>query len=184
MPNFARKTTAVGAASLALALCAGAASAANLIANGTFNGDLSGWTVGGTVISADGAIYHPCCGTPVVTTPTFAAFGPGNVGDTNTVSQSFTTTIGRAYKVSFESGALGGGTQDLSYALSGGGSHSGTITETANNSITGTFSPTSFTFTATGSSTTLTFTDVSFGNGDSGDSIDPVLTGVCGNGSP
>jgi hypothetical protein len=144
------------------------------IVNGNFNGSLSGWTVGGTVIWADGQIYNPCCGTPISTTPTFAAFGDGNVTSVNTLSQTFATNPGTTYTLSFESGALGAGSQNLSYALSGGGGGSGTILETADNSLVSTFSPTTVTFTATGASTTLTFTDSSFYPDD----IDPVVTNV------
>jgi hypothetical protein len=177
------KTLKLGVAAISIAgaalMAASGAQAANLISNGTFASGLSGWTVGGTVIAADGAIYNPCCGTPILTSPTFASFGPGNVTDLNTLSQSFATSVGHTYKVAFASGALGGGSQDLSYALSGGGTNSGTISEIANDSITSTFSPTTFTFVASAASTTLTFSDLSFA-----DSVDPVLTNVSVTGIP
>jgi hypothetical protein len=155
------------------ALIGGQASAAG-IANGDFSSGLSGWTASGTVHPADGAIYNACCGTPIETTPMFAAFGWGNVADTNTLSQTFSTIAGRTYVVSFGSGALGGGSETLSYALSGGGTNAGNILEHADNSLITTFSTTTFSFKSTGGPTTLTFTNDSILN----DGVDPVLTNV------
>jgi hypothetical protein len=167
------KAAAISAA-LGLSAMLGAEANAATIVNGDFSSGLSGWTVGGAVIAADGATYNPCCGTPVETTPTFAAFGPGNVTDVNTLSQTFSTDAGKTYTVSFESGALGGGSQNLSYAVTGAGVAGGTVTENADDSLVTTFKPTIFKFlsTTTGS-TTLTFTDASFADG-----VDPVLTDV------
>jgi hypothetical protein len=164
--------TAAAAATLAL-LVLGATQAQAAIVNGDFSNGLNGWTVGGQVNFADGAIYHDCCGTPTTTSPTFASFGGGNVTSLNTLSQSFATVVGKTYTLSFLSGALGGGVQDLSYALTGGANVSGTIREVADDSLVSTFSPTMLKFTATAASTTLAFSNNSFA-----DTIDPVVTGV------
>jgi hypothetical protein len=165
---------------LALPTLIGAEASAAGIVDGDFSSGLTGWTVGGTVHPADGAIYNTCCGTPIETTPWFAAFGWGNVADANTLSQTFSTVAGKKYVVSFDSGALGFSSENLSYALSGGGSNSGTILEHADNSLVTTFSTTTFSFKSTGGPTTITFTNDSILN----DGVDPVVTNVSVAGVP
>ncbi len=117
------KTFAVGMA-VALALTGSAAQAAtNLILNGDFEGFAPGfalptdpgsaWTVEGMVGVGNGtpAVYGGCCNVEGLNplTNQFAAFGWGDIGTTNSISQTLTTVLGKKYVFSFQAGALAGG---------------------------------------------------------------------------
>ncbi len=159
-------TAGLGAASLA--------SAAELVTNGDFGSGLSGWTVGDNVLALTGNDYVPCCGTSGTATQManpFASFGAGNTTGTNTLSQSIATVSGHKYVLSFDAGALGGGSQAISELA--GATPLGSETLNANDALGSTFTHYSFTFTATGATTLLTFSNTSFADG-----IDPIVDNV------
>ncbi len=160
---------------------------ANLLLNGDFE-TLSSlyvpadWTIapGTEILDLTGADYIPCCGangTPAELANHFASFGPGNVPNVSTLSQSFATVSGQSYVLSFVAGAMGGGTEPLvASAWATGGLtplNTTTITTTGNNDLNTTFNPYSFVFTATSGSSYVAFNALG-----AGINIDPILDNV------
>jgi hypothetical protein len=143
------KTMLLAAAALALAA---PVQAAELITNGGFEAGLAGgWTSSGQVAVNTAADYHPCCGTfgsePAFTNNHFVDFGSGNTTGTDLVSQAFHDLAGSMYTVSFDLGAFGAGTNNIT-AEAGGVSQ--TFTVTANDNADTTFHPQTFSFLGTG----------------------------------
>jgi hypothetical protein len=160
---------------------------ANLLLNGDFE-TLSSpdvpadWTTapGAEILDLTGADYIPCCGangTAAELANHFASFGPGNVPNVSTLSQSFTTVSGQSYILSFMAGAMGGGTEPLVAAAwaAGGGTplNMTSITTSADNNLSTTFIFYSFLFTATSDSSYVAFNAVGPGS-----NIDPILDDV------
>jgi len=147
-----RTKTLLAVAALALCLCLAAptAFAQNLINNGSFEtGDFTGWTTGGNFEA-----------TGVTTGPFYAYSGAedgsyyvylGPVGSDATLSQTFTTTAGAQYNISFWFASVGDNPSDFSALWDGTPLLSLTNPNTGSNW-------TQYTFTATGTGTdTLTF---------------------------
>jgi hypothetical protein len=114
-----------------------------------FEGTPGVFALDGNVQLANGAIYNSCCGTPMDTSNTFAAFGYGNL-TSGTLSATFETLIDHLYTVSFDYGALGGGTETLTFAVMG---QSFGFNPIANNDMT--LQSGSFSFFGTGQLATL-----------------------------
>ncbi len=151
-----------------------AAASATILVNGDFQAAsiTTGWTVSGDVNLGSGPIYNPCCGvTGGVPGNLFAAFGGGNVTSTNAISQSFATVLGKAYTVSFQYGALGGGSQAITFKLTG--LSDTVLTPTANNDLNTTFATYTTSFVGSGSPATIEFSNASFADG-----IDPIVDNV------
>jgi hypothetical protein len=154
---------------------AGSAQAA-VVTNGDFEaagGSLNGWTEtpGPEIFAINGAAYGPCCGangTPAQLANTFASFGPGvppEIGtNVSVLFQDVATIIGNRYRLSFEHGAFGIGSQTLfanvndvlSNALLGSGNYVD-VAQAGPDALGLVFSSSSFEFTATGLSTRLAF---------------------------
>jgi hypothetical protein len=160
------------------------------IVNGNFESvtgtSPDGWSIspGTEIQDLTGADYIPCCGTTGTAAELanhFASFGPGNVPNISTLSQSIATTTNAQYTLSFDAGALGSGSEDIIAAVYDGATliQSLTLTTTANNNLDTTFSAQSLSFTATGAATNVVFSAV----GD-GINIDPVIDNVSVAGVP
>ncbi len=139
---------------MAVLLCAPAAFAQNLLANGSFEtGDFTGWTTGGNFGATgvtSGAFYVY---TGAEDGNFYAYLGP--VGSDATLSQSFTTTPGQQYTFSFWLAAVGDNPSDFSASWDGSQAISLTNPNTG-----GVWQQYSFTETGTGSdSITLSFRD-------------------------
>jgi Protein of unknown function (DUF642) len=154
----------------------------NLLTNGDFEtgpfeiaGTVSGWTVSGTGLvglvadaSGEGS-----------TTPTHsAAFNIGGDSQGNTLSQSFTTTIGRVYVLDFDAGIFGqptGNPLQLQVQIFGVATP---LTQAITPPVTGAglidFQHYQFTFTADSTTTTVRFTDIGGGNAASDTIVDTV----------
>ena len=147
---------------------------ANLVQNGDFSlgidrtTSITDWTVsytgahtGDSVLFLNSADYRACCGVNDTGTGDFVSYGAGNSPDTGQVSQSFATSPGAKYNLSFLYGSFGfqGAEQSLTVAA---GSLSATITTlTSTVDLSAVLAPYSYTFTATGATTTLSFSDIS-----------------------
>jgi hypothetical protein len=162
----------------ALTVAASGAQAATIV-NGNFEtlgSGIPGWTVspGNEIIVVPGSAYIPCCGasgTPGELANNFVTFGPGNIANTSTLSQIFSTIAGQLYTVKFDFGVMGNGPQTLfAEILNAGGPTitAGTWTRTANNNLTTTFGTSSLSFIAGSASTELKF------------KVDPVTNSVDG----
>jgi hypothetical protein len=115
-----------------MAITATSASATSII-NGGFDNNLTGWTTSGKIDVATAGVYVGCCGasgTLAQMASKRAFFGDGDFIGTNTLTQSFATTIGRTYDFSFDSATFGGGPQQVSYNIGG---QTGTTNLTAAN---------------------------------------------------
>jgi hypothetical protein len=168
------KTLLLTAAAAAALVLSAPAQAAELVSNGGFEAGLTSWTASGTVDVATAAIYNPCCGTtgsePAFSNNHFVAFGGGNVAGTDLVSQTFADVVGALYTFSFDIGAFGAGTNDITATVGG---VSQTFTVTADNNNDTTFHTNGFSFVGTGSDA-VKFTVVALG----GDNTDALLDNV------
>jgi hypothetical protein len=151
----------------ALFAAAPGAQAATLV-NGNFEtpgAGIPGWSfgTGGDIFVVPGSAYIPCCGatgTPAELANKFVTFGPGNVANTSTLSQIFSTIAGQLYTVKFDFGVMGGGPQTLFgevFDVGGPTITAGNWTRAANNNLSTTFGTYSFSFTAPSASTELRF---------------------------
>ena len=139
-------------AGIVLALtAAGAANAATIVSE-DFESGPGAFTLSGNVALATGATYNPCCGTPNDTSNTFVAFGGGNNPSGTLMSASFNTVLGSVYTVNFDYGALGNGSEALTFTVGG---QSFTFNPVADNSLVTTFGAGSFTFIGIGGVTAL-----------------------------
>jgi lysophospholipase L1-like esterase len=128
------------------------------ITNGGFENNLAGWTSSGNVSVKNTSPYVTTEGTKLV------AFNTDQLTPNGILSQTFATTVGQAYQLNFDVGALGYNTneQRCQVALVGSSSLvSDTIAIRAPNGGATRWVARSYNFTANSSSTTLTFTDVS-----------------------
>ena len=167
-----RKIMLAGLAMFAAAMPASAAT----VVNGDFEaagGSLNGWIElpGPEIFAAKGADYGPCCGangTPAQLANTFATFGPGvppEIGtNVSVLYQDIATIAGTRYRLSFDHGAFGIGSQTLfanvfdvaTSAALGTGSYID-FAQAGPDALGLVFSNSSFEFVATGSSTRIAF---------------------------
>ncbi|MES2657778.1 MAG: Ig-like domain-containing protein [Verrucomicrobiota bacterium] len=151
---------------------------AQLLVNGSFEAGETGWTMTGNrvVYSSDGS-YVAFQGTKMV------IFNAGNTLPDAVISQSFATIPGQTYTIDFNMGilALNGTQQRLKIDVTGATvpfSHTETlIGNSSGNSV---WSPKSYSFTASGSTATLIFSDISPVNTQ----IDLMLDNVRVSGAP
>ena len=166
-------------AGLVLVLMTGNAHA-NLVTNGNFGtGDLTGWTNAGNVdVLSDTelmAAYPSAINDTGI--PYVADFGGGNGQDDGTISQTFSTTAGTNYSLSFLYGAIGTGdgseasNQSIQLNLAGDLIPITAVTTTNFATLLNTYT---YTFTATGDSFTIGVTDESL----SGNDADGILANV------
>jgi hypothetical protein len=138
---------------------------ANLLSNGDFaTGDLTGWSASGDVLAIPQTDYTACCGTLNDTPGAYvASFGAGNMPDNGVLSQSFPTTVGLGYVVSFDYGAVDFSLpQNMNVSIvSGANALGASLSATGTNDFDTLFALYSYSFTAEATTTTLTFTDTS-----------------------
>ncbi|MEM7454635.1 MAG: LamG-like jellyroll fold domain-containing protein, partial [Planctomycetota bacterium] len=119
----------------------------NLVNNGDFTTDLSGWGITGQVAQAVGE----------------ARFGSGNVAGPHTLSQTVSTTAGEEYVLEFDyrdDNAAQGWNQQLQVTVDGG-SNLLTTEQILSDTDGNTFVRYRYTFTADAAAATVTFTDTS-----------------------
>ncbi|MEY4243871.1 MAG: hypothetical protein RLZZ245_1456 [Verrucomicrobiota bacterium] len=143
---------------------------ADAVTNGSFENDLSGWKRSGNVQIISEAPYSATDGQKL------AVFNSNQSNPSGVLSQSFTTSVGALYSISFEAGAIGVISQQrLGLEILG---KSSLVSETISIAGLGGSStrwlPKTYGFIANSTSTTLSFTDRSL----SGDNIDLVLDNV------
>lgn len=158
---------------LATSLLAISGADAALFANGDFevtdladntstaaSGSITGWTVvGAGVVHRDGSFFGGTIAGSGPNAPAFDGrqyvhFNDGATGAGSSIFQTFDTVIGTEYTVSFS--IAGGDFDGSSHQIIADASGLGGLTQAATNN---TWSSHAFNFTATGTSTTLTFTD-------------------------
>jgi lysophospholipase L1-like esterase len=142
------------------------------LTNGSFESDLAGWTTTGNLAIKSGTPYVMTDGTKLV------AFNPDQTTPNGVLSQTFATTIGQTYQLSFDAGALGFNTNDQRIQVTVQGSTSlvnDITTIKALNGGTTRWVAKSYNFVANSATTTLTFTDLS---GTVTTNIDLVLDNV------
>jgi hypothetical protein len=127
---------------------------ANAIVNGDFEtGDLTGWTAMGAVDVIDGQLYAQCChgvGSPAGLANHFAVFGGGDRLSDGTLYQSFATTAGTTYSLTFDYGAFSGSnSRTQTMAVSANGTQAFT-SRPANRNLGAMFQHFSLSFTASG----------------------------------
>jgi len=154
-----------GALATLVVLALSGAAHANLLTNGDFaTGDLTSWSSSGDVLAIPESAYNGCCGT-INGTPGahVASFGAGNKPDNGVLSQSFPTTVGVGYLVSFDYGAVDFSLQQSMNVsiVSGANTLGASLTATGTNDFDTLFTLYSYNFTAGATTTTLTFTDTS-----------------------
>ena len=132
-----------------------------VFANGSFESDYAGWTVTGNQNIVSSAPYSASAGSKAV------AFNAGQQPANGTLSQSFTTTVGQAYTLSFDLGAFSLVNQNqmqMQVTLQGQGKASPLLNRSVSVFAPGNgtrYIPQSMTFVADSSTTTLTFQDTS-----------------------
>jgi hypothetical protein len=173
--NLIRNTT-YALVLLALGGLWGSTAQAAIITNGDFSLGSAGWIFTGDVIVANSPAYVGCCASGDTGTGNFAAFGGGDEPDNGVIQQSFATTPGANYELSFQYGAFsspaGLGAQSLAISV---GDLNTTLTDpTSVRDLSSLFTTYEYDFTATGALTTITFTDTSSVT----DSIDAMLDNV------
>jgi len=135
---------------VALALAFAATAQANLITNGGFDTDTSGWTLTGNVVRHGGG---------------FLQFNSANLPSTGLVTQTFTTVADQWYMAEYDvrRHTVGGGLVavevDLFDGAGTGGTTLGTLATSTNN---GTFTTQTFYFQADSASTTFAIDDTTF----------------------
>ena len=145
----------------ALLASASLASAAELVTNGNFSNNLTGWDVTNTVTAqtSDDYVQH-AGGSGDSGTGLFAAFGAGQSAS-GFISQMLSTVIGQTYTVSFNWGAFGGqGGNEQTLNVTVGNIIDAFYTTTGGHLTTAlnyVFTPSGFTFKANSTSTLLTF---------------------------
>ena len=130
---------------------------AGLLLNGSFEFDYSGWSPTGNqqVVSSP---FQPSDGTKLV------AFNAGQKTPNGVLTQTFATTIGQAYTLSFDAGAISTSNQNeqrMQVRVQGNStlvSQSVSVFAPGNGTR---YLPKSFSFVADSSTTTLTFQDIS-----------------------
>jgi hypothetical protein len=171
--------------SLIVSCCVSAAAyGQNLITNGSFeaaphapSSDMTGWMVGGT-----GHIHSIAEG---ATDGTYsAAFSVGHDSQGTTLSQTFATTNGSFYLLTFDAGVYGqrtGGPLQLRVQVIDSNSNSVIVDQVVTPSYAGTSTASAVTFnhyqygfTAGGGSMTVRFTDIGLGNASADTVLDTV----------
>lgn len=148
---------------VAMTLGAASAHADPILVNGDFGtNDFTGWSTSGAMLVANSAAYVAgASSTGDTGTGSFATFGAFDLGPTGVLSQSIGTVIGQTYNLSFSYGAAGSNAV-VQAILVTAGDLSQTVTSAAStNNLTTALVDYTFSFTATGSSTTITFSDMS-----------------------
>jgi len=157
---------------------------ANLLTNGDFaTGDLTTWSPSGDVLAIPESAYNGCCGTINDTPGAYvASFGAGNKPDNGVLSQSFPTTVGVGYVVSFDYGAVDFSLpQSMNVSIVSGANTLGEgLAATGTNDFDTLFTLYSYNFTAGATTTTLTFTDTSSVT----DNVDGLLEQVSADTAP
>ena len=183
MTAFRKVTAAISFIALASAgLCSPTQAAANLIQNSDFSdvsgpvGSFNGYTVYDT--AADWSVFGNVVFSGAESNGQSAAiFNGGDQLPADFLSQSFKTTAGQSYTVSFDYGAYGASTpQVLNAVVSGTTPLLGVKTATTNGNGTGgaAFTAYSFNFVADSDTSTITFDDL----GSTTASVDGVLTNL------
>ena len=143
----------------------------NDLVNGGFEADCQGWSVSGNVGIRATAPYAPSAGLRLV------AFNAGNTLPNGILSQTFVTTPGITYPLSFDMGVLAYNTSEQRLRVELGGSPAFLSETHAMRGLGGgkiLWETRNLTFTADGMVTTLTFRDLSTAN----DSIDLLLDNI------
>jgi lysophospholipase L1-like esterase len=146
-------------------------SVTQILVNGSFESDFTGWTASGNMSIASTTPYAATDSTKLV------AFNSGNLPANGLLSQSFATVIGQTYTLTFDAGVLAYNrkSQTVQVTVAGSGSLlSQTITIIGLGGGTNLWLPQSFTFVANSSTSTLTFRDKS----TSTNSLDLLLDNV------
>lgn len=128
------------------------------LVNGSFESGYSGWTTSGNHSIQTAAVYAPPNGSSVV------GFNGANTAPNGVLAQTFATTAGTSYTVTFDMGTYGYNTlaQRLQFTVNGNGNLL-TRDLTMNGAGNGTarWARQNFTFTANSAATTVTFRDTS-----------------------
>ena len=149
-----------------LGLLATGPAQANLLLNGDFElgtiaNAITNWTTSNIHSSATSGTLYPNVSEQTASlifagvSGKLLMFNTGDSAPGGSLSQSFATTIGTQYQLSFGYGELGSGTQGINVTVVG----TGTDFSQSITASTSTLHTYSFSFTASGSSETLTFAD-------------------------
>ncbi len=144
---------------------------ANTLINGSFEGGFNGWTISGNGGVKSSVPYAPTHGSNLV------AFNGANLTPNGSLVQSFATTAGRRYTLTFDAGVLAYNTnsQTLQITIDGSGNLlSGAVTVFGAGNGSNRWLAQSFTFVANSPTSTLGFRDVS----SSTNSLDLLLDNV------
>jgi lysophospholipase L1-like esterase len=131
------------------------------VTNGSFENDDDGWTVTGNLEIQSGSPYTATDGSKIV------AFNTGDSPPGGTLSQTFATTVGQTYQLTFDYGVYAFNTPSLQrlQVIVGGGTNAlvtDTLTINRNGGGGGVvWASGTYDFTAVTTETTLTFTDAS-----------------------
>ncbi|MEO5712506.1 MAG: Ig-like domain-containing protein [Luteolibacter sp.] len=134
------------------------AASPQLLVNGSFESNYTGWSTSGNQIIESASPYAATNGAKLV------GFNGRNLSPNAVLSQSFATVAGQTYSLTFDAGVLSfvSAQQKLQVTVDGNVNLlNQLITINATNTGTSVWSSRSFSFTANSSSTTLTFTDKS-----------------------
>ena len=122
-----------------------------------FSDGFGAFTPSGDVAIATGTNYQSCCGTfgsAAAMNNNFVAFGGGDQpSGTVSLTTAFNATLGQAYELAFDFGALGGGSESFTFSVNGIPT---VLTAIANANLDTTFSTYTYNFVGAGA-TTLTF---------------------------
>jgi hypothetical protein len=117
------------------------------------------FTPSGQVGIYNGTDYIGCCGTagtPGAMANHFVSFGSGNEASGSIMTTAFNSVAGQLYHVSFDYGALGAGSETLSFSLPDFAVTFG-LTAVANNNMDTTFQSAAWDITGTGGVMTIEF---------------------------
>jgi len=150
------------------------------VTNGSFESDFSSWTKSGNMEIQSAAPYAPTSGTKLV------SFNSGQTTPNGVLSQSFATTPGTQYVLTFDLGALGVGSQQkLQLNVNGSsGLVNQLLTITGPGNSSSKWASQSFPFIANSATTTITFTDVSTVTNGVDLLLDRVMVSDAGTGGP
>jgi|GEM_PF-1483323 len=138
--------------------------------NGSFESDFASWTSTGNMEIKNASPYTPTNGSKLV------AFNQAQLAPNGVLTQTFATTPGVPYVLSFDAGALGINSQQRMQVTVSGSSTlvSQTVTITGPGTFTSKWVPQSFSFVANTPTTTMSFADTS----TTSDSVDLLLDNV------
>ena len=143
------------------------------------NGTITGWTVGGTGRVAERTAEGSTIGSGA------AVFSAGGDSQNDTLSQSFTTTIGQSYTLDFDAGIFGAPANGANLQLRVQVFGTNSLVDATNSLPVNTgpspgdptkvpFAHYHYVFTANSDTTTLEFTDVGSGNTNADQVVDSV----------